>query len=487
MRARRPPARTWPVAALVLLLVTATDSAARRHEPKPRAGDLPAGWETRIRVSPESGPTRSLDGETYVGVNDLARLLDATKYWRSDVRKLVLRARAHRIQLTVDNPFALIDDRTVRLPAPVRSRGGELQVPVALVDSLPHDSTLARLRYDPGRKVVLQVPASGVVGAPQIVAQPSGTTLWFPIDRPEDFVVAGRARAHFRLRFSGFFIGVLPDTLAPPSLVRSIRSIRSAVGSGFELEVVPLAAGYRLVRDQGGGRMGVVIASRPAPDLEEFAPEGPPGPRRLRVVVLDPGHGGSDAGVAVPGVVEKDLTLRLARLLKVELERRLSARVVLTREDDRKLSVDQRAEKANRARADLVLSLHFDGFSSPAARGATVYCPPATFGLQSESERTASAAELQVLQWRDVGTRHAVLSRELAEAVLSSLELHDQGPTRLREVLPSSLLGVNAPGLMMECATLTSAADRQRLAEPNGLGDLAASIAEGVQSYQRNE
>ena len=91
------------------------------------------------------------------------------------------------------------------------------------------------------------------------------------------------------------------------------------------------------------------------------------------------------------------------------------------------------------------------------------------------------------MQWRDVGTRHAVLSRELAEAVLSSLELHDQGPTRLREVLPSSLLGVNAPGLMMECATLTSAADRQRLAEPNGLSDLAASIAEGVQSYQRNE
>ena len=74
MRARRPPTRAWPVAALVLLLVTATDSAARRHEPKPRAGDLPAGWETRIRVSPESGPTRSLDGETYVGVNDLARL-----------------------------------------------------------------------------------------------------------------------------------------------------------------------------------------------------------------------------------------------------------------------------------------------------------------------------------------------------------------------------------------------------------------------------
>ena len=76
-------------------------------------------------------------------------------------------------------------------------------------------------------------------------------------------------------------------------------------------------------------------------------------------------------------------------------------------------------------------------------------------------------------------------SRSLAEAVLSALELRGQGPTRLRERMPYDLLGVNAPGMLLECATLTSAADRERVTQDEGLRELAASIAAGVSSYQR--
>jgi N-acetylmuramoyl-L-alanine amidase len=80
-----------------------------------------------------------------------------------------------------------------------------------------------------------------------------------------------------------------------------------------------------------------------------------------------------------------------------------------------------------------------------------------------------------------------VAARQLSEDLLSALELHSQGPTRLREILPYSMLGVNAPGLLLECATLTSDADRARVAAPRGLADLAATIAEGIEAWQRNE
>ena len=83
--------------------------------------------------------------------------------------------------------------------------------------------------------------------------------------------------------------------------------------------------------------------------------------------------------------------------------------------------------------------------------------------------------------------RHAVQSRELAEALLSRLELRGQGPTRLREFLPYSLLGVDAPGLMLECATLTAPEDRDRVMAPDGLAALAATLADGIEAYQRNE
>jgi len=160
------------------------------------------------------------------------------------------------------------------------------------------------------------------------------------------------------------------------------------------------------------------------------------------------------------------------------------------------LSYAQLAEQANRAQADLVLALHFDGYVDPRARGATAYCPLATVGGGEDepgsggepNPRTmAASSRLSLLPWREVATRHAVQSRALAEAVLSAIELRGLGPTRLRERLPYMFLGVNAPGILLECGTLTSPGDRERLLSPLGLETLAATIAEGVAAYRRNE
>ena len=455
-----------------------------RRDPRPPPGE---GRDLIPAEPPESAPTRLIDGETRLGVNDLARLLEATKFWRADVRKLVVRTRAHRIVLTVDNPFVLIDDRTIRLATPVRSVGGELQVPVALVDSLPRDTLLARLRFDPARRVVLQVPPGGVVERPRVTDDGAETVASFPVDRPEDVVVASRSRAHFRLRFGGFFVGTRPELQPAGGLVFWVRLIPAAIGTAFELAVAREAVGFRLAREPGGHHVILSFSSRAGPDLERFAPEGSPGPRPLGVVVLDPGHGGEDAGVSVPGAVEKQLTLALAKLLKVEIERRMPTRVLLTREDDRTVSVNERAERANRARADLVLSLHFGGFVSSVAKGATVFCPPATFEPEPSGGTAGAGSEIEVLPWRDVATRHAVRSRQLADAVLSSLELHGDGPTRLREILPYPLLGVNAPGVLLECGTLTSESERRRLTEDRGLGELAATIADALVAYRKSE
>jgi N-acetylmuramoyl-L-alanine amidase len=419
-----------------------------------------------------------------IAVADLARLLDATKFWRADARKLVLRTHAHRLVVTVDNPFALVDDATVLLPAPARSRGGELLVPVALLEALPRDTSLARLMFDPARRLVFRVPAAGIFGPPHIGSDATGDHLVFAVDRPEEVVVASRSREHFRLRFGGLLVGALPEQ-APSALVLAIRQIPAAEGSALELQFAPEAKGFRLTRDAAAGRVQLTIAASSQPDFESFAPEAVPGP--VRVVVLDPGHGGADPGVTAEGLVEKDLALALARRVKLEVERRSSVRVILTRDDDRDLSLDQRAERANRARADLVVSLHFDGLPAPEARGATAFCPPATYAEVRGAAGRAAAEGLDVLPWRDVALRHAVRSRELADDLLSSLELRGAGPTRLREVLPCPLLGVNAPGLLLECATLTSPVDRARLTAAGGLDALAAAIADGLAAYQRQE
>ncbi len=95
----------------------------------------------------------------------------------------------------------------------------------------------------------------------------------------------------------------------------------------------------------------------------------------IRRIVIDPGHGGRDSGVRVEGVApEKQLALEFARLLKDRLER-IGFRVALTRDEDRYLSLSDRAEIADRCRADLLLSLHFNGWEDPGVRGFEVFYP----------------------------------------------------------------------------------------------------------------
>ncbi|HET9328184.1 MAG TPA: N-acetylmuramoyl-L-alanine amidase [Candidatus Eisenbacteria bacterium] len=445
---------------------------------------------------PETVAVRKLEGRPYIGVNDLARLIEATKFWRADVRRLVLRTSSHTIVLTADNPFVVVDDRTFWLADPVRSQDGEFQVPVALVDSLPSDSTLARLIYDARRSRVVVLPVSGGVGSPRVAIVGAMTRMTFPADHAEEAVVVTRGRARFRLRFGGVFVGSLPDSIPAGALVTGIRTIAASGGSAFELAISPAATGYRLIHDPDRRRVVFDVTSARDDGFESFATETPPGERALRVVVIDPAHGGADAGVVAGAAVEKDLALDLARRLAAELEQQ-GMRVVLTRNDDRSVPAEARAALANRLNADLVLALHFDGYVDPRARGATAFCPPATVMedrlSRDDDEASASAGatpapgRIMLLPWRDVATRHAVQSRDLAEAVLSALELRGQGPTRLRERLPYDLLGVNAPGILLECATLTAPGDRDRVLQEEGMRQLAASIAEGVSAYRRSQ
>ena len=114
------------------------------------------------------------------------------------------------------------------------------------------------------------------------------------------------------------------------------------------------------------------------------------------IVLIDPGHGGRDPGA--PGVSgasqEKDLTLAMAKELADLLEQRGRVRVALTREDDKYLTLEQRAALRAPFAAGLFLSLHMDSAPNPLARGATVYS-------LSDVASSAEAARFAAAENRD--------------------------------------------------------------------------------------
>jgi N-acetylmuramoyl-L-alanine amidase len=145
---------------------------------------------------------------------------------------------------------------------------------------------------------------------------------------------------------------------------------RGAIAGGV---VAALGAGALLFAV--GGRSGAAAQSAltvnlPPPVTDRIF--GAPEARGRPIVVIDAGHGGRDPGAtSVSGqVTEKELTLALARQLRDDLVKRGRVRVAMTREDDRYLTLDERAAVARRLNAAMFISLHMDSAPNALARGA---------------------------------------------------------------------------------------------------------------------
>lgn len=479
-RALRTRTRRCGLAPLAAALLFVSSSAPARAAAAPDSTRVPSG------LGVPSAPVTRVGGLPMVGVNDLAVLLGASRTWRSDVRKLVLRFGEHRLTFTADNPFVLVDDRTVRLSTNVVQAGGELQIPVELVRQLPAGAGWPRLAHDADARQIRMAPRGGFIRSPRVETQGGVTRLVIPTGRADAAAVVGRSRARFRVRMAGGLIGTLPDSLPENGLIRDLAVSRVPDGVTFEVALDPATEGWRLEQDVEGEIVRLTFVRQAEPAFETFAPEGAAGPRALRTIVIDAGHGGDDPGVETESVDEKFLTLELALRVARELERRAPVRVALTRRLDETLKQEERAEIANREKADAVLSLHFGAFTSPEAHGTLAWCPPATQATAAGAAARA-AGVVELLPWREVALERAVESRGLAESLTAALERAGFGPSSVRERLPLALVGVQSPGVLLECGALTNPEERERLLSPAGMQALAIAIADGVLAWQRNE
>ena len=175
-----------------------------------------------------------------------------------------------------------------------------------------------------------------------------------------------------------------------------------------------LAAGRSGAADRRDGSLSVALPAA-ASDRIYAAP----GAAGRPIVVLDPGHGGTDPGATSVSkeIAEKQLTLALAHELRAVLVERGRVRVAMTREDDRALSLDDRAAVARRLSAGLFVSLHMDSAPNPLARGASVYS-------LSDVASNDAAAQLAASQNRGFDARDD--DQGSVRAMLSDLAMRDR-------------------------------------------------------------
>lgn len=201
----------------------------------------------------------------------------------------------------------------------------------------------------------------------------------------------------------------------------------------------------------------------------------------LRTIVIDAGHGGNDSGTQnKPGKIdEKAMTLDVAK----RLQRMLTAsgyRVVMTRTDDRFVELPARAEIANKAKADLFISIHFNAVASGAAvRGTETYVLTPQF-QRSTSSSTNSPSDKVANPGNKYDSWSAVLGWQMHRRLLDKLKSDDRGFKRARFAV---LRLVDCPAVLLEAGYLSNDAEAKRIATPAYRGDIAEAIAAGVEAY----
>jgi N-acetylmuramoyl-L-alanine amidase len=215
------------------------------------------------------------------------------------------------------------------------------------------------------------------------------------------------------------------------------------------------------------------------------------------IVLIDPGHGGRDPGApGVSGTIrEKDLTLAMAKELADLLEQRGRVRVALTREDDKYLTLDQRASIARRLQAGLFLSLHMDSAPNPLAKGATVYslsdvassAEAARFAqAENRSEEALSSEPDDSVRalLADVALREQMeISAGLAERLLRRAAGRVELRPRPHQFAAFHVLRrAETPAVLVEAGYISNADDEAMLMTKEGRAPLVLALAQAVEA-----
>jgi N-acetylmuramoyl-L-alanine amidase len=219
--------------------------------------------------------------------------------------------------------------------------------------------------------------------------------------------------------------------------------------------------------------------------------------RPTKTIVIDPGHGGKDPGTTGRhGTTEKDITLKLALLLKDLLAKHPDTRVFMTRERDVFVELEDRAKFANSKEADVFVSVHVNSHPHKGVRGLEIY----HFG-EAKDQRALEVAAREngtPLNSTGVGWEYLVADLLTSKKIEHSLEL----AWTAKQAMVSGLSGrystidhgvktapfyvlrfTTMPGILAEIAFMSNPIEEKQLQTPAFLTHLAESIADGIRAY----
>jgi N-acetylmuramoyl-L-alanine amidase len=485
----------------------------------PAAQESPAGQSPLTVIFPGSSrqlQTYAVAGHEMVSLQDLSSLLALTMTEDQMTGGLTVSYKGKNITLTTGWALASVQGRLISLPAPVTAQSSGLLVPVEFISravALIHDS---KIDLRPESRLLIV----GDLRMPRVVVRHEAGP-------PDRVTVQISPKQAYTVRQEGgrVVVGIEADaidaTFPRVTATGIVEEIRRGDGASLEIDTGPQFAAFKAAElpadddavlvaidlsakgpaaTTAGGAPADPGAARPSPG--GTTPEARPlpemsGAEDVRTIVVDPGHGGDDTGAVGPGgSEEKAVTLAVARRLKAAIEARLGLRVLLTRDGDQTVRIDERASLANNNKADLFLSLHANASVRPTVAGAEVFALSLEeYGAEAQRLASAGAARLPVvgggtraidmIPWEMAQALHIDRSNVWARFVVDALR--ERVPMSGRTLVRAPfrvLVGTNMPAVLVEMGFITNPEQEQRLGSDTFQNALVSALVQSVVQYR---
>ena len=241
---------------------------------------------------------------------------------------------------------------------------------------------------------------------------------------------------------------------------------------------------------------GIVLVPKKFIDLEWWA--YPPAVEkiayRIDTIIIDAGHGGKDPGaIGKSGLQEKDVVLEVARRLKDLLDRN-GVNSILTRTDDRFLTLGERVRFSNQRKADIFISIHANAHRNRQANGFEVWYLSET---KDSYSRAVAAAENEGAKMENcfefISPTHGYMTLDenrcesigLAEEICRQLNFQTRSRNRGVKYARFYVLGVNAPAVLVELGFISNLTEEARLKKTSYRQRLAQALCDGIMVFKK--
>ena len=429
-------------------------------------------------------------------------------YTKDDLSKrLRLNIPRRPVTITAISPYILVGDEVRQIPINILFRNDEFYIPLKFFLQCVGDVLPFKTKYDV-RDATLYIQRRGQnIYSVAIEHKENGTLIRVAVGEKfsQSDIFSSISNGWLYVDFYGGRV----DTLNPLPVNSLTKAIRQVVPIQLSSEAARLAfkVSGKIKERQilvNEDPPQVLISLRTREDLSEELLHELEKERekwKIDVIVIDPGHGGRDPGaISRNGLYEKKVTLSLARQVKKELERRLDVKVILTRDRDRFVPLQQRTKIANQHGGKLLISIHTDSNPHKGLRGHTVYfLGPA----KTEEARKVAQFENSVIRYEESQNHYQGLSdaafilaanaqnaynKESQDfAALVDKQFQQECKSKSHGVRQAGfyvLYGASMPNILIETAFISNRYDEKRLKSKSFQKSVARAICNAVIAFK---